>query len=55
MLEPLLQRRDRINAIHTWPLNVSMISRLLIYGVIPPAAWVGAALVERMVEDLLGG
>ena len=53
-LETLLKRRDRIHNLATWPLNVSMVSRLLIYGVIPPAAWVGAALMERLVEDLLG-
>jgi hypothetical protein len=54
-LEPLLQRRDRIQEIHTWPLNVSMVSRLLVYGVIPPAAWIGAALVELLIENILGG
>jgi hypothetical protein len=54
-LEPLLQRRDRVQAISTWPLNMSMISRLLIYGVIPPAAWIGAALVELVVDRLVRG
>lgn len=54
-LESLLQRRDRIESLHTWPLNVSMVSRLLIYGVIPPAAWIGAALMEHFVDQLLGG
>jgi hypothetical protein len=53
-LETLLKRRDRIHEITTWPLNVSMVSRLLIYGVIPPAAWIGAALVEHLVDSLLG-
>lgn len=52
-LESLLQRRDRIESLPTWPVNVSMVSRLLIYGVIPPAAWIGAALMERFVERLL--
>lgn len=54
-LEPLLQRRDRVESLATWPLNLAMVSRLLIYGVIPPAAWVGAALVERFVEGILEG
>lgn len=54
-LETALQRRERIQDIPTWPLNISMISRLLFYGVIPPAAWVGAALVERLIEGVLGG
>jgi hypothetical protein len=52
-LEALLQRRDRIERLPTWPINLAMVSRLLIYGVIPPAAWVGAALMERFVESLL--
>jgi len=54
-LETLLQRRDRIEGLASWPLNVSMISKLLIYGVIPPAAWIGAALMERLIEEFLAG
>ena len=52
-LETMLRRRDRIEALATWPMNVAMISRLVFYGVIPPAAWVGAALVERLVGQIL--
>jgi len=54
-LEPLLRRRDRIREYPLWPLNLAIVSRLLIYGVIPPAAWVAGALVEQWVEGLLGG
>ncbi len=54
-LERLLQRRDRINALHTWPLDISIWSRLFFYGLIPPLAWVAAAMVEVAVERLLGG
>lgn len=54
-LEPLLQRRDRARGISTWPINVAMVSRMVVYGVIPPLAWVAAAFVERLVEGLLGG
>ncbi len=53
-LEPLLQRRDRVRALPTWPLDTAMVSRLIFYGVIPPAAWVAAALVEQLVSGLLG-
>jgi len=53
-LELLLKRRERIQGLHTWPLNVSMISRLVIYGVIPPVAWIGAALMEWLIGRLLG-
>lgn len=54
-LERLLQRRDRVQALPTWPLNISFWSRLFFYGLIPPLAWVAAALVEVVVERLLGG
>ena len=54
-LETLLQRRDRIAALPTWPLNTAMVSRIVIYGVIPPLAWVLAALVEQLIEALLAG
>lgn len=53
-LETLLKRRDRIKDIPVWPLNTSMVSRLVVYGIIPPVAWIAAALVERLVEDVLG-
>lgn len=53
-LERLLQRRDRVNALHTWPFDISTWSRLFFYGLIPPIAWVAAAFVEIIVERLLG-
>ena len=53
-LEPLLQARDRINALHTWPLDFSIWSRLFFYGLIPPLAWLAAALVEIVVERVIG-
>lgn len=54
-LETLLQRRHRIHEASTWPINVAMVSRMILYGVLPPLAWVAAALVERTLEGLLGG
>lgn len=53
-LEKLLQRRDRVKSLHTWPFDVSTWSRLLFYGLIPPLAWVAAAIVELTIERLLG-
>ena len=53
-LELLMQRRDRVLALRTWPFNVSVVYRLVIYGVIPPIAWTAAALVEVMLEGMLG-
>ncbi len=54
-LETLLQRRHRLQEASTWPINVAMVSRMVLYGVIPPLAWIAAALVERTLEGLLGG
>ncbi len=53
-LELLLTRRDRIKALHTWPLDVAIWSRLLFYVLIPPIAWSGAALVEVIIGRMLG-
>jgi hypothetical protein len=54
-LELLLRRRDRVRDLHTWPLDFSIWSRLFFYGLIPPLAWLGAALVEVLVERMMGG
>ena len=48
-LETLLQRRDRLSSLSTWPINVTLIQRFILYVVLPPLAWVGAALVEELV------
>lgn len=53
-LETLLAHRDRLRAVRTWPLSTGLISRVLLYLVIPPLAWAGAAVVERMVDRFLG-
>ena len=52
-LEALLQRRDRVRGLHTWPLDLAIWYRLLFYGLIPPLAWAGAALVEVAISRLL--
>jgi hypothetical protein len=53
-LELLLARRDRVRALHTWPLDIAFWSRLVFYGLIPPLAWSAAALVEVLIEKMLG-
>ncbi|MEZ5559082.1 MAG: hypothetical protein R3E86_11170 [Pseudomonadales bacterium] len=52
-LELLLGHLDRMRALHTWPVDVRMLSRALFYLVLPPLAWVAAALVEVLVDRLL--
>jgi hypothetical protein len=54
VLDSLLQRRGRIKAIHTWPVDVAIWRRLFFYVLIPPLAWSGAALVEVVIDKFLG-
>jgi hypothetical protein len=53
-LETLLAHRDRLLSARTWPLDLRLVSRIFIYLIIPPLAWAGAALVERLVDTALG-
>ena len=52
-LELLLSYRDRIKSISTWPLDMSAAYRIVLYLIIPPLAWVGAALVENWISEYL--
>ncbi len=49
-LEALLAHRDRLRTARTWPLSSATLSRVLLYLVLPPLAWAGAALVEQVIE-----
>lgn len=53
-LETLLAHRERIRELRTWPLDMAMLSRFAFYVVIPPLAWIGAALVEMIVNRAVG-
>lgn len=52
-LEGLLAHRERIAHLSAWPVDVSIVSRVGFYLIIPPLAWVGAALVETLVQGYL--
>ena len=52
-LELLLLHRDRVADLGTWLLSTSLVSRVFLYLIIPPLAWVGAAIVERFVDQIL--
>ena len=54
-LETLLQRRARLTATSSWPVDVRILQRFLFYIVIPPLAWIGAALVELLIEGFISG
>ena len=54
-LNALLARREYIKGLRNWPMDLSTFSRLLLYVFIPPLAWVGAALVEFVLDSYLAG
>jgi hypothetical protein len=49
-LLPLLNYRREISQLSTWPFDLGNITMLLFYLIIPPLTWVGAALVENLVN-----
>ncbi len=52
-LNDLLSYRREILGISEWPFDLGAVSRLGLYLIIPPLTWVGAALIENLVETLL--
>ena len=52
-LNDLLAYRREIAGVSEWPFDLGAMSRLGLYLVIPPLTWVGAALIENLVETLL--
>ena len=50
-LEPLSAHIERVKGIPNWPIDVQLISRIFVYVVIAPLAWVCAALVEQVIES----
>lgn len=51
--ESLLALRARIKAVSSWPLGLEGVRQLLFYLVLVPLTWVGAALVEMLLEARL--
>ena len=43
---------DRIASLPTWPIDLRVVTRVFVYLVIPPLAWVASALVENLVDGL---
>jgi hypothetical protein len=52
-LNELLAYRREINGVSEWPFDLGAMSRLGLYLIIPPLTWVGAALIENLVDTLL--
>jgi hypothetical protein len=54
-LNALLDRCHYIQHCRSWPMDTSIFSRVILYVLIPPLAWVGAALVELALDSFLMG
>jgi len=52
-LNALLQRKDQIHSLRTWPMDLSIVSRFALYVLIPPLAWAGAALTELYLDSFI--
>lgn len=52
-LAPILAYRREIHQLSTWPFDVSSVTRLILYLVIVPLTWAGAALIERLVDSVV--
>ena len=53
-LGALVAHRETVRNFSSWPLDVGLLGKGLLYLVLPPLAWVAAALVERGVERFVG-
>ena len=54
-LNALLQRKQLVSHLRNWPMDFSLVTRILFYVLIPPLAWAGAALVELALDSYLTG
>lgn len=52
-INSLLDHRAHLQNVSDWPIDVGSISRLAFYLIIPPLTWVGAALIENLVDVIL--
>jgi len=52
-IDPLLNYRREIAGVSTWPFDMGALTRLGLYLVIPPLTWIGAALIEKLLDLLV--
>ncbi|MEQ9451649.1 MAG: hypothetical protein RJQ07_08700 [Pseudomonadales bacterium] len=53
-LELLKAHAERIKHLSNWPFNAPLVTKILGYAIIAPLAWVGAALVEILIDRMAG-
>ena len=47
---PLLALRREVLNTPEWPVDLSLLARLSLYLIIVPLTWIGAALIENIVD-----
>ena len=52
-INKVLDYRQHMRRVSDWPLDLGALSQLGFYLIIPPLTWVGAALIENIVDALL--
>lgn len=53
-LADLLAYRSFVESVREWPFDASTLVRFVLYLLIPLGSWAGGALVERLIDALLG-
>jgi len=49
-MSPLLSYRREVLGTREWPFDLGVVTRLGLYLVIVPLTWIGAALIENVVD-----
>jgi len=49
----LTEHRETVRDFNSWPLDIALVGKVLFYVIIPPLAWVAAALVEQVVDGVI--
>ena len=51
-MEQVVAHRERVRDLPNWPIDVRLLTRIVAYVILPPMAWVAAALVENFIDSL---
>lgn len=53
-IQEIVAYRDVVRGVSPWPFDGSTFVRVLLYLLIPLGSWAGGAIVERLIDSLLG-
>jgi hypothetical protein len=53
-IEEIVAYREVVEGVSTWPADSSTFLRFSLYLLIPLGSWAGGAIVERLIDSLLG-